>query len=203
MTDLETITLKIKTITESYKGDLTGGWFAGGGPLHSDILFIGEAPGKTEIEKNEPFAGTSGKTFEKYLTSIGLSRKNIRITNACFFRPIKEKISESGKVTISNRTPKESELELFKEVLDDQILLINPKIIVTLGNIPLKRFTPFKNIGQCHGTLYYNNKLKKHIFPMYHPSSLTYNRSPEFLKTYESDWVKLKHSLIQNILTVY
>lgn len=204
MSDLETITLKIKTITESYKGDLTGGWFAGGGgPIPSDILFIGEAPGKTEIEQNEPFVGLAGKTFERYLNSIGLTRKNIRITNACFFRPIKEKVSASGKVTISNRTPKECELELFKEVLDDEILLINPKIIVTLGNIPLKRLTPFKSIGQCHGTLYYNNKLRRHIFPMYHPSSLTYNRSPKFLKTYESDWVKLMHLLIQSTFTIY
>lgn len=80
MTDLETIKHKIKTITENYKGDLTGGWLAGGGPIPSNILFIGEAPGKTEIEKNEPFVGMAGKTFDKYLNSIGLSRKEIRIT---------------------------------------------------------------------------------------------------------------------------
>ena len=196
MTDLENINLKIKTITENYKGDLTCGWFTGGGLIPSDILFVGEAPGKTEIEKNEPFAGMAGKIFEKYLNSIGLSRKEIRITNTCFFRPIKEKISPSGKITISNRTPKESELELFKEVLDDEIHLVNPKIIVTFGNIPLKRLTTFKSIGQCHGILYFNNELKIHIFPMYHPSSLTYNRSYEFLKTYESDWEKLKHNVL-------
>jgi uracil-DNA glycosylase family 4 len=196
MNDLENIKIRIKNITESYKGDLTAGWFTGGGPIPSNILFIGEAPGKTEIEKNEPFVGMSGRTFDKYLNSIGLSRKDIRITNACFFRPIKENVSPSGKITISNRTPKEFELELFKEVLEDEILLVNPKIIITLGNIPLKRLTPFKSIGQCHGTLYFNNELKRHVFPMYHPSSLIYNRSLEFLKTYESDWENLKHSLM-------
>ena len=196
MNTLENITFRIKTITENYKDDLTGGWLTGSGPIPSDILFIGEAPGKTEIEKNEPFVGMAGKTFEKYLNSIGISRKDIRITNACFFRPIKEKISPSGKTTISNRTPKESELDLFEDVLHDEILLVNPKIIVTLGNIPLKRLTVFKSIGQCHGELYFNNEIKRHIFPMYHPSSLTYNRSDEFLKTYEADWEKLKDSLL-------
>ncbi len=195
MNDLESIKLKIKTITENYKDDFTGGWITGGGPIPADILFVGEAPGKTEIEKQQPFVGMAGKTFEKYLNLIGVSRKDIRITNACSFRPIKKKISSSGKVSISNRPPKESELALFKEVLDDEISLVNPKIIVTLGNIPLKRLTSFKTIGQCHGQLYFNVELAKHVFPMYHPSSLTYNRSDEFLKIYEDDWQKLKQAL--------
>lgn len=56
---------------------------------------------------------------------------------------------------------------------------------------------------QTVGLLYYNDKLKRHIFPMYHPSSLTYNRSPKFLEIYESEWVKLKHTLIQNKFTTY
>jgi uracil-DNA glycosylase family 4 len=196
MENLENIKYRIKTITESYKDDLTGGWIVGGGPIPADILFVGEAPGKTEIEKNEPFVGMAGKTFDKYLTSIGVSREDVRITNACFFRPIKKKVSSSGNITISNRPPKESELDLFKEVLEDQITLVNPRVIITLGNIPLKRLTNFKSIGQCHGELYFNDRLKKHIFPMYHPSSLTYNRTDEFLKTYENDWEKLKQALI-------
>lgn len=197
MDDLKNIEIRIKTIAENYKDDLTGGWIAGGGPVPADILFIGEAPGKTEIEKNEPFVGMAGKTFEKYLNSIGISRKNIRITNTCFFRPIKMKTGPSEKTTISNRPPKECELDLFKEILEDEIFLVNPKIIVTLGNVPLKRLTDFKSIGQCHGELCYNDKLKRYVFPMYHPSSLTYNRSDEFLKIYEDDWEKLKQTLMK------
>jgi hypothetical protein len=68
MNDLENIKIRIKNITESYKGDLTSGWFTGGGPIPSNTLFV----------------GMSGKTFDKYLNYIGLSRKDVRVTNAFF-----------------------------------------------------------------------------------------------------------------------
>ncbi|MBC2582929.1 uracil-DNA glycosylase [Clostridium sp. DJ247] len=187
----------IEKIYKNYTAEKTGGYITGDGPIPCDILFIGEAPGKTEVEEGKPFVGMAGKNFEKYLNSIGLSRKNIRITNTCFFRPIKEKENPSGRVTISNRPPKTSEVELFREVLDEEINYVNPKIIITLGNVPLKRLTKFKAIGDCHGNLYFNEDLKRYVFPMYHPSSLTYNRNEEFLLTYEEDWNKLKNALLK------
>jgi len=139
--------------------------------------------------------GLAGKTFEKYLNSIGLYRKDIRITNTCFFRPVKITIGKTNKETISNRTPKVSEINLFREVLDEEIKLVNPKLIITLGNIPLKRLTDFKSIGDCHGNIIFNNKISRYIFPMYHPSALTYNRNDNFLKMYENDWINLKNIL--------
>lgn len=187
----------IEKIYENYTAEKTGGYITGDGPIPCDILFIGEAPGKTEVEEGKPFVGMAGKNFEKYLNSIGLSRKNIRITNTCFFRPIKEKENPSGRVTISNRPPKTSEVELFREVLNEEINYVNPKIIITLGNVPLKRLTKFKAIGDCHGNLHFNEDLKKYIFPMYHPSSLTYNRNEDFLSIYEEDWNKLKEALLK------
>ena len=186
---------KIKHITENYKAEPIGGYITGDGPIPSKIMFIGEAPGKTEVAQGRAFVGMAGKTFEHYLNSIGLKRSEIRISNACYFRPIKINKSSSGKETISNRPPKPSEVELFKEVLDEEIKLVNPSVIVTLGNVPLKRLTKFKTIGECHGQLYYNEELNRYIFPMYHPSSLTYNRDEEFLKTYEKDWQTLEKQL--------
>lgn len=195
MITIEDIKDRIKSISENYTAEPTGGFISGDGPIPSDILFVGEAPGKTEVEEGKPFVGMAGKTFEKYLNTIGLTRDKIRITNTCFFRPITIKEGKNGKASISNRTPRQSEVDLFKDVLDDEINLVNPKIIVTLGNVPLKRLTTFKSIGECHGKLYYNEELKRHVFPMYHPSSLTYNRNESFLKTYEEDWLKLKEAL--------
>ena len=186
---------KIKYISENYKGDNIGGYITGNGPIPCDVLFIGEAPGKNEVEEGKPFVGMAGKNFEKYLNSIGLSRNNIRITNTCFFRPIKIKETTNGRTSISNRPPKTSEVELFRDILDEEIKLVNPKIIITLGNVPLKRLTSFKAIGECHGSLYFNEELKRYIFPMYHPSALTYNRSEEFSSMYENDWNKLKEAL--------
>lgn len=191
----EELRKKIKDISDNYKEDLIGGYIVGDGPIPCDILFVGEAPGKTEIEEGKPFVGMAGKNFEKYLTSIGLSKNDIRITNVCYFRPIKIKKGKSGRTTVSNRPPKTSEIELFWHVLDKEIKLVNPKIIVTLGNIPLRRLTSFKSIGECHGALFFNEELKKYIFPIYHPSSLTYNRSEEFHSMYKADWDKLREAL--------
>lgn len=192
---LEEIKNAIKNICENYKEDDIGGWITGDGPVPCDILFLGEAPGKTEVQTGKPFVGMAGKTFESYLNSIGLSRENIRITNTCFFRPIRKKLSKNGKETISNRTPKVSEINLFRSLLDEEIKLVNPKVIVTLGNVPLKRLTPFNSIGSCHGQLYFNEDIKRYIFPMYHPSSLTYNRNEDFKNIYAEDWVKLQRTL--------
>lgn len=191
----EKIREKIREICKSYKDTPTEGYISGSGPIPCPILFIGEAPGKTEIIQGKPFVGMAGKTFENYLNSIGLKREEVRITNTCFFRPIKIKISKDGKETISNRTPKISEIKLFKEILNEEINLVNPKIIITLGNVPLKSFTEFDSIGKCHGTIYFNENLKKPVFPMYHPSALTYNRNKNFQSIYEEDWKKLKGAL--------
>lgn len=188
---LEEIKDAIKTISEHYKEEHIGGWITGDGPVPCDILFVGEAPGKTEVETGKPFVGTAGKTFESYLNSIGINRQDIRITNTCFFRPIKKKLSKNGRETISNRPPKTSEINLFRHLLDEEIKLANPKLIVTLGNVPLKRLTNFSSIGICHGELYFNEEIGRYIFPMYHPSSLTYNRSKEFSDMYSKDWQKL------------
>lgn len=191
----EHIIEKIRTIAENYKDEPTGGWITGDGPIPCDVLFVGEAPGKTEVEEGKPFVGMAGKTFEGFLNSIGLTRNDVRITNTCFVRPIQYKEGKTGRTTISNRPPKPKEVDMFKEILDEEISLVNPKIIITLGNVPLKRLTKFKSIGECHGELYYNEELKRHIFPMYHPSSLTYNRNEEFSNMYAEDWKKLKKAL--------
>lgn len=191
----EKLKQKIQFISENYTDDKIGGYITGSGPIPSDVLFVGEAPGKTEVEEGKPFVGMAGKNFEKYLNTTGLSKDTIRITNTCFFRPIKIKEGKNGRTTISNRPPKTSEVELFRSILDEEIGLVNPKMIITLGNVPLKRLTNFKSIGDCHGALYYNEELKRYIFPMYHPSSLTYNRSEEFKSMYQNDWNKLKEAL--------
>ncbi|MFL0198770.1 uracil-DNA glycosylase [Clostridium sp. WILCCON 0269] len=191
----EELTRKISEICKNYKDEPIGGYIFGNGPIPCSILFIGEAPGKTEVIQGKPFVGMAGKTFEKYLNFIGLKRESVRVTNTCFFRPIKIKKLENGKESISNRTPKTSEIELFKDILNKEIKLVNPKVIITLGNVPLKRFTEFDFIGKCHGIIYFNKNLNKYVFPMYHPSALTYNRNESFQYMYENDWKKLKDAL--------
>lgn len=195
MKELEILNDNIRNIAINYKDGPSGGWITGDGPVPAEILFIGEAPGKNEVEQGKPFVGIAGKTFESYLSKIGLHRKDVRITNTCYLRPIKVNTNEKGRTTISNRPPRQSEIELFRDILDREIVLVNPRIIVTLGNTPLKRLTDYKSIGQCHGKLICNEKLQINIFPMYHPSALTYNRNDSFSKIYDDDWTELKKVL--------
>lgn len=191
MTNLDMLKEKIKDISEHYTEDSIGGFITGDGPVPSDVLFVGEAPGKTEVSMGKPFVGMAGKTFEEYLHLAGLDRKDVRVTNTCYFRPITKSITKSNKLSIKNRTPKTSEILLFKDILNEEISIVKPKIIITLGNTPLKSFTNFSAIGQCHGKLLMNEALNIHIYPMYHPSALTYNRNPAFEETYRADWMNL------------
>lgn len=186
---------EIIKIYENHNSDDIGGYITGDGPIPCDILFVGEAPGKTEVETGKPFVGAAGKNFEKYLDSIGVKREDIRITNTCFFRPIKKKIGKNNRISISNRPPKSNEISLFSKVLDKEIDLVNPKIIITLGNVPLKRLTNFNSIGECHGKVYFIESLNRNVFPMYHPSSLIYNRNEDFHNLYKTDWINLKKAL--------
>ncbi|WP_461207760.1 uracil-DNA glycosylase [Clostridium sp. DL1XJH146] len=200
MSNLLEIHNNIKKICNSYSNDSTSGYVFGNGPIPCPILIVGEAPGKTEVELGRPFVGKAGKTLDKYLEIAQLERNDVRITNTCFFRPIKIKFNQNGKSTISNRTPKAKEIDLFREVLDEEIRLVNPRIIITLGNIPLRRFTSYKAIGNCHGNIIFSEKYNLDIFPMYHPSSLTYNRNEEFETKYRADWKKLKKKLDSIVL---
>lgn len=188
-------TLEIEKIYNTLSRNNFAGFITGDGKIPSDILFVGEAPGKMEVELKKPFVGMAGKTFESYLNNIGLKREDIRITNTCYARPVKIKLSKSGRQTISNRPPKTDEIEAFRYILNEEIKLVNPKIIITLGNTPLKRLTVENKIGACHGNIIYNEEIRKYIFPMYHPSALTYNHSIDFLEGYKNDWIKLKEYL--------
>ena len=108
MKDLNLLKERIKEITTAYKAETIGGYITGDGAVPADILFVGEAPGKTEVEEGRPFVGVAGKTLQHYLDMINIARSNIRITNTCYFRPIKLKQSDSGRITVSNRPPKKS-----------------------------------------------------------------------------------------------
>ena len=138
----------------------------GNGEPSSPIWFVGEAPGQQEDEQGIPFVGRSGKLLDKLLEKVGLDRTKVFITNTIKCRPP------------GNRNPHASELAACSEHLDAQMKLFPPKVVVTLGNISLKRilgkFTP--GITQARGTFWPTNKGYE-VFPMFHPSYLLRNLS--------------------------
>ncbi len=152
----------------------------GEGSSKSKIVFIGEAPGKNEDLTGKPFAGAAGKMFDQLLESAGLHRADIYITNLVKHRPP------------NNRDPKKNEVNACVKYLDEQIKLINPEIIVTLGRHSMYHFLPKARISEVHGTkqLIEEGFLKgRYFFPLYHPASALYN--PNLRKTLFADIKKL------------
>ena len=95
---------------------------------NSKIIIIGEAPGKNEDEECKPFCGDSGVLLDKMLKKIGIDRNDLCITNTVFWRPCKD------------RTPTTREFKICRPFLEKQIALVNPKMIICLGNTSLRDF---------------------------------------------------------------
>jgi len=164
----------------------------GDGPTNARIAMIGEAPGAEETLQGRPFVGKAGKQLDEFLEMTGLERKAIYITNVVKFRPTKR--SESGR--LSNRPPTGEEVKLFLPWLVQELELVKPKIIVTLGNVPLKALMGKQwTIGQAHGQ--WLTWEKKPLYPLYHPASLIYNRSLK--DVYEGDVRRLAQSIGEKI----
>lgn len=157
-----------------------------GKTIQPHLLLIGEAPGAQEELLGRPFVGKAGKNLDQFLSIINIVREEIYITNAVKMRPTK--LSPYG--TQSNRTPLLSEQESFKPWLLEEIKQINAKLIVTLGNVPLKILMgQAANIGSLHGKPGKTNDTRL-IFPLYHPAAIIYNRS--LIDIYEQDLNSLR-----------
>ncbi len=161
----------------------------GDGNRQAQLLLIGEAPGKDEIAQGRPFVGKAGKNLDGFLQVIGLARNDIYITNVCKFRP--HKTSEKGRV--SNRPPTKHEIAQATDFLLQEIGYIAPKIIVTLGNTPLRAVLGdfSANIGAYHGreTPVEVAGRAYALFALYHPASIIYN--PPLKATYDQDLQQL------------
>lgn len=166
----------------------------GDGSADSTIILIGEAPGAKEVEAKKPFVGQAGKHLEEFLDILELDRSELYITNTVKFRPTKESPKTGGKI---NRPPSKKEIGDFKEYLFDEIDTIKPKVIVTLGNVPLKTVKEDEKakIGDLHGknSKVIINNSEYNLFPLYHPAAVIYRR--ELKEVYHKDLEILKDFL--------
>ncbi len=163
---------------------------------HPPVMLIGEAPGEQESLQGRPFVGKAGKILDSVLQVLELRREDIYITNVVKIRPTK--ISEKGRV--SNRPPNREELALFTPYLMEEILRVQPGMIVTLGNVALRALCGQRAvIGDMHGqksavTVTHEKQSGEFaIFPLYHPASIIYNRSLQ--QVYDGDLLALKDVL--------
>ncbi len=164
----------------------------GEGDPDADLMLIGEAPGAEETRLSRPFVGQAGKNLDEFLAVLGIERNRIYITNIVKFRPFKT--GPTGR--LSNRPPKSAEISCMLPHLLREIEAVAPKVVVTLGNIPLKSLYSRKAvIGDCHAAPVNATALSHSytLFPLYHPASIIYNHSLK--DVYEQDLVCLKQFL--------
>lgn len=155
---------------------------------NAGIVLLGEAPGGEEIKQGMPFMGQAGRKLEGYLKIAGLSRSDVYIINTVKCRPTKN----NGR---ANRKPNSCEIKSCAHWLDEELEILSPKIIITLGEVALKRFGGSKmSIGNCHGQPLVDERFT--IFPLYHPAASIYRRALE--EVIEQDFIKLGIWLYKN-----
>ena len=152
----------------------------GEGSHNAHIIFIGEAPGRNEAETGHPFCGAAGRILDELLESIGINRRDVYVTNIVKDRPP------------DNRDPFPEEIRLYAPFLEEQIDIIKPKVIATLGRFSMKfileKFNlpeQLQSISNLHGRVL-NAEAKFgsiKIIPLYHPAVAIYNaKTKETLK---------------------
>jgi DNA polymerase len=152
----------------------------GFGDPHAKLMFIGEAPGKNEDLKGEPFVGAAGKLLDSLLGSIGLDRHDAYIANVLKCRPP------------SNRNPRPDEIATCTPFLAEQIRLIAPTVVVTLGNFATRYLLGTDEaITQLRGNLYHVDG--RQVMPIFHPAAALY--SPDKKQYLFDDFARLKRVL--------
>ena len=137
----------------------------GEGDPKATILFVGEGPGEVEDQTGRPFVGPAGQKLDEVLASVEIARARVYITNVVKCRPP------------GNRVPSKPEMEVCFPYLEAQIALIQPALIVALGNTSTQWLLPeVPGITRSHGT-FYTWRGRMLLYPMFHPSYLLRNPS--------------------------
>jgi DNA polymerase len=138
-------------------------------------MFIGEAPGFHEDKTGRPFVGAAGKFLEELLAGIQMTRDQVYIANVIKCRPP------------GNREPSPIEIKACEAYLDQQIELIKPAMVITLGRFSMARWFPGAKISAIHGK---PRKLDGVLYyPMYHPAAALHQ--PKLRSTVEQDMLKI------------
>lgn len=144
----------------------------GRGPIPSDIMIIGEAPGYREDETGKPFQGKAGQLLDDLLKTAGIKREDCYITNTCKCRPPE------------NRTPNNKEIKACAEYLEAEIQAVNPKYILMTGATALKGAFGKGKITECHGQI--DEKDGRYYMGVFHPAAAL--RDPKKREPLEQDF---------------
>jgi len=133
----------------------------GVGARKARVLFLGEAPGASEDREGEPFVGSAGRLFDRLLEGAGIARKDVFVTNVVACRPPK------------NRAPKPAEVRAHAPWLEEQLRLVGPDVVATLGRTALTYFLPKAKITELNGLaqrLEWQGRPLT-VLPLFHPAA--------------------------------
>jgi uracil-DNA glycosylase family 4 len=134
----------------------------GAGDPQAQIMIVGEGPGQNEDQQGLPFVGAAGQLLNQLLTSVGINRDDVYITNIIKCRPP------------ANRDPLPEEVTSCSAYLDRQVELIRPAVILLLGRHAVQRLLPgASGISRIHGQLV--ERGDRAYVPLYHPAAALYN----------------------------
>jgi uracil-DNA glycosylase len=156
----------------------------GAGDANAGLMFVGEAPGAEEDRQGLPFVGRAGQLLNQMLEGIGLSREEVFIANVLKSRPP------------GNRDPQPLEIEACRPYLFEQVRLIEPKVVCTLGNFATKLLSGNPaGITRVHGTPQVHELGGRTVFllPLFHPAAAL--RTPAMKETLRGDFALLPELL--------
>ena len=149
-------------------------------------MLVGEAPGKREDDLEKPFQGKSGQLLDKILLTHGLTRQHVYITNICRCRPK------------DNRKPVHTEAEACEKYLVQELSIIQPRVVVTLGGTALRAMTGFGKVSVFRGRPIFPKSWGLMIIPTWHPSYCIRNGGEQQLAKYlETGKRKVEWSVFQ------
>jgi DNA polymerase len=157
------------------------------GNSKAPVMIVGEAPGREEDQQGKPFVGRAGQMLDKMFAAISLDRgaqeaeKSVYITNVLPWRPS------------HNRDPKPDEIAMMWPFLQKHISLVNPSVVIAMGNISCQALLGEKGITKLRGSVRQRHNLD--ILPMVHPANLL--RNPSAKKHAWADLLTLKARLEQ------
>lgn len=156
----------------------------GTGDPKAELMLIGEAPGYNEDQQGEPFVGAAGQLLTRLLAEIGLAREDVYIANVIKCRPP------------NNRDPLQDEIDCCKDYLRGQITLIDPKVVMTLGNFASKLLLRTETgISRLRGRTYpwWQGRL---LIPTFHPAAALRSGNALIVKM-QDDFALVRQALDQ------
>ncbi len=158
----------------------------GSGDPYANIMFIGEGPGFQEDHEGKPFIGRAGDLLTKIIEAMGYKRETVYIANIVKCHPMKN--PENPELKGNDRPPTMEEMQMCQPYLDEQIKLISPKVIVTLGASSTRALLKTDDvISSLRGK--FTEYMGVPLMPTYHPAALL--RNPKLKKDVWQDMQKV------------